>query len=559
MDSRPPHVGNEEAQQATLTGTEHSDNVEKHTMQTSHQERHTVSDELAHLANAEDHKDTKWQAIRRNPWAFAWCLFAVWTVLLVSFENQASGNILGIPEFRKDFGFYYDGNWVLSAKWQSAFSGAPIASQIVGNLGSGQVADLIGRRNTLIIALVITFAAITMEFVATTNELFFGGKFLNGFAVGTIQTVATTYVGEIVPLALRGLMTCLIALSFTVGPFTVALIVNSTGTYDNRWAYRAVFCSQYGFAVISSLFIWRMPESPWFLVDKRKNESKALRSLQRLGYSSSSGEDVKRLANIKLTLEQVRRETDGATYLECFRRSNLRRTIISITPLSVQQFTGIVFAASYSTYYAQLAGYSTAMSFKLQIIQQVLSMFGNVISWYLIDRVGRRFLTLYGTIGLTAVLWVMGGLAVGGSQGELKGTVAMILVYCWLYNVTIGATAFTVLTEVSTSRLRAKTIAIGLAVQGCLNILWSFVLPYLFNPDKADLGGKLGFIFGGLCFPCIAFLWWYQPETRGRSYEELDEMFMKSIAPRKFASYTTEAEMKGQEVQQRVYPGKETA
>lgn len=94
----------------------------------THQEQHTGGDELAHLANAEDHKDTKWQAIRRNPWAFAWCLFAVWTVLLVSFENQASGNILGIPEFRKDFGSFYDGNWVLSAKWQSAFSGAPIAS-----------------------------------------------------------------------------------------------------------------------------------------------------------------------------------------------------------------------------------------------------------------------------------------------------------------------------------------------------------------------------------------------------------------------------------------------
>ncbi|KEF59179.1 uncharacterized protein A1O9_04023 [Exophiala aquamarina CBS 119918] len=518
----------------------------------THEEEHSHNEQLAHLANAEDHDASKWQAIRRNPWAFGWCLYAVWTVLLVSFENQAAGNILGIPEFRKDFGSFYDGNWVLSAKWQSAFNGAPIASQIIGNLGSGQVADWIGRRNTLIIALAISFIAITMEFVATTNELFFGGKFLNGFAIGTIQTVATAYIGEIAPLVLRGLMTCLIALSFTVGPFTVALIVNSTGTYTNRWAYRAIFCSQYGFAVISALFIWWMPESPWFLISKRKDEDAALRSLQRLGYRNSSGEDVKRLANIKLTLERIRKETEGATYLECFRKSNLRRTIISITPLSVQQFTGIVFAASYSTYYAQLAGYSTAMSFKLQIIQQVLSMFGNVISWYLIDKVGRRALTVYGTVGLTAVLWVMGGLAVGGSQAELKGTVGMILIYCWLYNVTIGATAFTVLTEVSTSRLRAKTIAIGLAIQGCFGILWSFVLPYLFNPDKANLGGKLGFIYGGLCFPCIAFLWWYQPETRGRSYEELDEMFVKKIPARKFRGYVTEAEIKSQEAQLRV-------
>lgn len=350
-------------------------------------------------------------------------------------------------------------------------------------------------------------------------------------------------------------MTCLVALSFTVGFFTVALIVDNTGTYTNRWAYRAVFCSQYGFAVISALFIAWMPESPWFLLSKHGDESKALRSLQRLGYRSSTGDDAKRLANIKTTLEKIREETEGATYLECFRKSNLRRTIISISPLSVQQFTGIVFAASYSTYYAQLAGYSTSMSFRLQIIQQVLSMFGNVISWYLIDKVGRRFLTVYGTVGLTVVLWVMGGLAVRGSVGELRGTIAMILIYCWLYNVTIGAAAFTVLTEVSTSRLRAKTIAIGLATQGCFNILWSFVLPYLFNPDKANLGGKVGFIFGGLCFPCIAFLWWYLPETRGRSYEELDEMFTKRIPARMFKSYTTEAEVKSAEVQRRASSG----
>lgn len=276
----------------------------------------------------------------------------------------------------------------------------------------------------------------------------------------------------------------MIALSFTVGPFTVALIVNSIGNYHNRWAYRAVFCSQYGFAAIATLFVGFMPESPWWLVNKGREE-KALRSLHRLGYSAASGEDVKRLANIKVTLEEVRRETEGVSYLECFRKSNFRRTIVSISPLLVQQFTGIVFAASYSTYYAQLAGYSVQMSFKLQITQQVMSMVGNVISWYLIDKVGRRSLTLYGTIGLTILLWLLGGLSVAGSPTELKATVAMILLYCFFYNVTIGATAFVCLTETATSRLRVKTIAIGLAAQSCISLMWSFVLPYLFNPNEA--------------------------------------------------------------------------
>ncbi|KAK9235051.1 general substrate transporter [Lipomyces kononenkoae] len=506
-----------------------------------------VQEQLAHLANTEDHENGKLQAIKRNPWAFAWCLYAVWVTLLVSFENQAGNIVLSIPGFRKDFGYFFEGNYVLYAKWQSAFSGGPAASQVIGALFSGQVSDWLGRRNTLIVALALSFAAISIEMVSTTNPVFFAGKLVNGFAVGVVQAAATSYIGEIVPLALRGLMTCLIALAWSIGPFTVALIVNSTGDYPNRWAYRAVFCSQYGFAGISSIFVWFMPESPWWLVSKNREE-KALNSLRRLGYSDTSGEDVKRLANLKFTLEEIRKETEGVTYLECFRKSNLRRTIISISTLVLQQFTGIVFAG-YTTYYAQLAGYSNQMSFKIQIIQQVISVVGNVMSWFLIDRVGRRDLTVYGTIALTAVLWVEGGLGTGKSQDMARGAVTMILVYCWLYNVTIGATSFVLLTEVSTARLRVKTIAIGVAIQQSFSVMWNFVLPYLFNPDQANLGGKVAFIFGGICFPCIGFLWWYLPETAGRSYEELDEMFMKHVPPRKFKGYVTEAENRGKEVQ----------
>lgn len=214
------------------------------------------------------------------------------------------------------------------------------------------------------------------------------------------------------------------------------------------------------------------------------HHDKALRSLRRLGYKESTGEDVKRLANIKMTLEEVQRETEQVSYLECFRKSNLRRTIVSIAPLTVQQFTGINFAASYSTYYAELAGYSTQMAFKLQIAQQVISMFGNVLSWYLIDKVGRRDLTVYGTSGLTVILWIMGGLAVGGSPGELKGTVAMILLYCFFYNVTIGATAFVCLTETATARLRVKTIAIGLATQSCFSVMWYVFEIYQVTDNK---------------------------------------------------------------------------
>ncbi|KAH7215466.1 major facilitator superfamily domain-containing protein [Fusarium oxysporum] len=448
-----------------------------------------------------EHELGKLESLRRYPKACAWFIFAVWYVLLVSFENQASGNVLGIPRFREDFGYLQDdGTYVLHANWQSVFSGAPMASAIIGCLGGGYLADKFGRKVMFHAALVVSYAAITMEFVATTNELFFWGQIPE----------------RVAPLAFRGIATCLVGFSYTLGPLVSALIVKYTGTYEDRWDYRAVFCAQYGFAAIATPFMFFMPESPWWLMTQNREEA-ALKSLEKLGYTGEDG--FKRLSLIKNTLEKVRAETEGVTYIECFRATNLRRTLISIAPKCMQAFSGITFASSYATYYMQLAGFSAQKSFTLHIVQQVVSMFGSVCR---------------------------GCATADTNTRAVEATVEFIILYCWVYNLSIGAVAFTVLAEVSTSRLRAKTVGIGLAVVNGLNMMWSFVLPYLFNPDKANLQAKVAFIFGGCSVLCLIYLWFELPETAGRTFEELDEMFMKKVPARKFKNYRPEAQVQGE-------------
>lgn len=336
---------------------------------------------------------------------------------------------------------------------------------VIGSLGAGAIADRYGRKWALFICYIFVYIAITLETVSTTNEIFFAGKFMAGFAVGGFITTSMTYIGEISPLALRGVLTAAAAISFTIGPLIVALVVNVTGTKTDRWAYRTIFVSQYGVNTLGALFLPFMPESPWWLVGQQKMD-KAARALSRLGYDALNVE--KRIAVISVTLEEIRKETDGASYIECFRKSNLRRTIISAAPLSIQALCGVLFIASYSTYYQQLAGYSTEESFTLAIVQQILAMSGNIVSWFLIDRVGRRDLTLWGMITLTILLTVTGGLAVSATPSAIKGTVALLLLYNFVYNATIGATAYSLLTEIATSRLRAKTASMALSLQNGL-------------------------------------------------------------------------------------------
>lgn len=83
--------------------------------------------QLAHITDQEDHETGIYQSLIRNPWASVWCIYGLWTVILLSFDVQAAGSVVGIPRFGQDFGYLFEGDYVLPAQWQSAFNGAPVA------------------------------------------------------------------------------------------------------------------------------------------------------------------------------------------------------------------------------------------------------------------------------------------------------------------------------------------------------------------------------------------------------------------------------------------------
>jgi SP family general alpha glucoside:H+ symporter-like MFS transporter len=140
------------------------------------------------------------------------------------------------------------------------YANALVFRKVVACLVTGQIADWIGRRYTLLIALVIAFIAIAIEFIATTNAVFFTGKLIQGFSIGIIATMMVGYVGEIAPLKLRGILTCFLGVSYGIGPLVAFIIINYTGNVETRWAYRTIFCSQWGFAAVATIIWPWMPE-----------------------------------------------------------------------------------------------------------------------------------------------------------------------------------------------------------------------------------------------------------------------------------------------------------
>lgn len=72
-----------------------------------------------------------------------------------------------------------------------------MCSAVIGSLGVGYVADIIGRRWTITTGLAITFVGVALEFASTTVQLFFAGKFINGLALGILTTTVLTWVSEV--------------------------------------------------------------------------------------------------------------------------------------------------------------------------------------------------------------------------------------------------------------------------------------------------------------------------------------------------------------------------
>lgn len=96
-------------------------------------------------------------------------------------------------------------------------------------------------------------------------------------------------------------------------------------------------------------------------------------------------------------------------------------------------------------HYLQLAGYSTQMSFRLQIARPVLSIVGNLMAAAIIEKVSRRDLTFWSLLVLTIFLIITGGFGTGSAQPMIQATVAFILIFSWWFNVSIGSSVFSLI------------------------------------------------------------------------------------------------------------------
>ncbi|KAJ5876013.1 general substrate transporter [Penicillium soppii] len=509
-----------------------------------HVELEASSSELHGRAiQQQEHNRGYLETLRRDPWLLFWIGVMLWTLIVRGFENQSSGSVISIPDFKERFGRLEDGQYFIDTKWQSALSGGSNAAAIVGSWAASYFADKFGMKPVTLVAAAINVASVAIEFSTTSIGMFFGGKMLNFVAIGAFLNICTGYVADLSPLAIRSSVIGFCNLSQCIGPFISAIMSYYTSQWDNAWSWKSLICAQWGFAAIALIGQIFMPESPVYLVRMGKLRE-ARKVLDRLYSDSHDAEG--HLERIKLTLDEAETQKN-ASYAECFRGTNLRRTLIAILVFLSEPMSGLGFVSNYGALMYQYLGISDRQSFLIQIGAQILSMSGAIISFLICDLVGRRPMFLAGCIGLTTLLLCMG---IAGSINTSAATMAAVgfyTMYNFFYNAGVGSNVYTIAGEVPTSILRTKTLAIALSISAAVNTMWSFVAPYMFNPGYGNLKAQIGFVYGAFMLMFAVLAWFFVPETRRRTYEELDELFMNRVPTRQFRHYTTVAERRAAE------------
>ncbi|KAF8137075.1 general substrate transporter [Boletus edulis] len=488
-------------------------------------------------AAATEHALTPLQAMRTHWRAFMWCLFMCIGALLWGYDAQVGGGLLSVPQFRMDFGYVSDGQPILPASWQSAFNSVSSIGGMFGGLSLGWISDRLGRRGAVALASVVSIIGVLIQFLTPkhVNAMLLVGKLINGVALGLFVSCAGAYCAEVSPLALRGITTAGVNLWIVLGQFMSNGVIRGTGTRTDIYAYRLPFALQWIFPVILLIGLPFAPESPWWLVRKGRYEE-AEKVLLHLGGPTIDAKLQRQ--QIQETIELEDSYAVSATYVDCFRGENLKRTVVAMMVFVLQQAAGVVFVLGFSTYFFELAGFANNNAFNLGVGVTAIGVVGNLLTFYTVNRFGRRFLFNWGMVACTIILLLIGFIWIGNANQNAKWAVsAFTIIYNFVYQISIGPLGYVIFAEISSAKLRSKTVGIGIWTNSLCGLIANIVIPYLVNPDEANLGGYVGFIFGGLAFAGTIWAYFFIPETKGRTVDELDLLYEKQVPARHFGTY----------------------
>jgi sugar porter (SP) family MFS transporter len=476
--------------------------------------------------------------------AYFLCAFASFGGILFGYDSGYISGVLGMDFFKKLFGgpvsTKVDASGYNIETWQkSLITSILSAGTFFGALYGGHLADWIGRRLSIMAACVVFTVGVVLQVISTNVALLVVGRIVAGFGVGLVSAIVIMYMSEIAPKAVRGAIVSGYQWAITIGLLLASCIDQATHSRNDTSSYRIPIAIQILWAIILGTGLFFLPESPrWYV--KKQQLDKAAAALARVrGQPVDSEYITAELAEIQANYEyEIQHGKSG--WIDCFKgwgkSGNARRVFIGVFLQMFQQWTGVNFIFYYGTTFFQTSGVKNP--FIISIITNVVNVVSTPLAFYGIEKFGRRSLMLWGACLMLCCEFIVAGVGTAKAGSETASTVLIVFVCLYIFGfaTTWGPCAWVVIGEIFPLPIRAKGVALSTASNWLWNFVIGFVTPYIVDPDAGNLGAKVFFIWGTTCALCFLFVYFFVPETKGLSLEQVDKM-MEESTPRTSAKW----------------------
>ncbi len=414
--------------------------------------------------------------------------------------------------------------WVLPDTLQGFLVSSVLIGAVIGAATNGILADIFGRKKIIMAtAVIFILGSILCAFAPNVYVLILSRIFV-GFAVGIVNFVVPLYLSEVSPKNLRGTLVSLYQWAITVGILFSYFInaVFAQAVYNWRWMLFA------GVVPGLVLFIGMcfMSDTPRWLVSKNRDDE-AKKVFSKI---EPDIEPEKEIAEIKETLVDNRQE-------KAFRLKKwmIMPFVVGIGIMFAQICTGINTIIYYAPTIFKTAGFDsnlTAIYATTGI--GVVNFIMTIVAVFFTDRIGRKPLLYFGLTGVMLSLFALGtSFAFAGVLGSSLKWVAVgsLVTYIICFAMSLGPIGWILVSEVFPLRIR------GIAMSVCTvsNFAFNFFVVGSFPVLLHRIGGAWTFwIFGIVSILCIIFVYFFVPETKGISLEEIESNWRRGVNPRDF-------------------------
>jgi len=403
---------------------------------------------------------------------------------------------------------------------------------VLGGAFGGVISKKLGRKNGLILAAILFLvsaigSSMPEMFIKPIGKgdhtyiyIFIMYRIIGGIGVGLASMLSPLYIAEIAPAKIRGKLVSLNQFAIIFGMLVVYFVnyfiaTQGDDTWLNTLGWRWMFASETIPALLFLLLLFFVPDTPRSLVLKSQPE-KALDVLTK----------VNGLVEGKIILKDI--QNTVVSHSGKLFSYGIAVIIIGLLLSVFQQFVGINVVLYYAPEIFKSMGSGTDTALLQTIIVGVFNLLFTVLAIMTVDKYGRKPLMIIGALGMALAMFALGSAFFMDAVG--LGALLFMLVYVAGFAMSWGPVTWVLLSEVFPNKIRGKAMALAVAAQWISNYLVSWTFPMMDKNTYLLETFNHGFaywIYGIMGLFATLFVWKFVPETKGKTLEEIENIWNK--------------------------------